>query len=229
MQKVAICSTGNKKFLSSELRKAGFKIVDEKPDWVLSYGGDGTILYAERKFPGVPKLAVKNTKICHRCEIKSDGLKGPLASIKSHNYTITKETKLEAAVGRQKVVALNEIQIHNKLPTRAIRFSMQVDEKKFDDLIGDGVITATPYGSTAYYQSTGGIPFEAGIGISFNNLFLKKVSSFIVSDNSVIKIKIGRGPALLIADNSEKFIELKDGDVVEVKKCEEKAQFIKIY
>ncbi len=229
MKKVAICSTIDKKNLASELRKAGFKIVEKNPDWVLSYGGDGTILYAERKYPGVPKLAVKNTKICHRCEIKSDGLKGPLYSIKSHNYTITKETKLETVVGKQKIIALNEIQIHNKLPTRAIRFSVQVDEKKFEDLIGDGVIVATPYGSTAYYQSTGGIPFEAGIGISFNNLFLKKVSSFIAADNSVIKIKIERGPALLIADNDEKFVELKNGDVVEVKKCDEKAQFIKIY
>lgn len=229
MKKVAICSSSDKKRLSSELKKSGFRIVEKNPDWVLCYGGDGTILYAERKFPGIPKLAVKNTKICHRCEIKSNGLKTPAESIKSHNYTIMKEMKLEANVGGKKLVALNEIQIHNTLPTRAIRFSFQVNEKKFDDLIGDGVIIATPYGSSAYYQSTGGIPFDAGIGISFNNLFMKKVASFITDDKSVIKIKVVRGPALLIADNNEKFVGLKDGDVVEVRKCEEKAQFIKIY
>ena len=229
MKKVAICSTADKKSLIAELKKAGFTVVEKNPDWVLCHGGDGTILYAERKFPGVPKLAVKSTKICHRCDIKSNGLSRPFASIKSHNYAITKETKLESNFGKKKVVALNEIQIHNKLPIRAIRFSLQVGGQKFDDLIGDGVIIATPYGSTAYYQSTNGIPFESGIGISFNNLFLKKISSFVVSENSIIKIKIERGPALLIADNDEKFIELKEGDIVEVKKSDEKAQFIKIY
>src|SRR3972149_10222584 len=152
MQKAAVCSATDKLRLKKELKKAGFRVVEKNPDFVLCYGGDGTILYAERKYPGIPKLAIKNTRICHRCEIKSNGLGVPLANIRAHNYTTTRETKLEAIYGKKKYLALNEIQIHNKLPTRAIRFSLQVNEKKFDELIGDGVIIATPFGSTAYYQ-----------------------------------------------------------------------------
>src|SRR3989344_1002650 len=44
-----------------------FKTEKRKPDFVVCYGGDGTILYAERLYPGIPKIAFRNNSICKQC------------------------------------------------------------------------------------------------------------------------------------------------------------------
>ena len=123
-------------------------------------------------------------------------------------------------------MALNEIQVRAKLPINALRFSISVNGKEYCDLIGDGVIVATPFGSTGYYKSTGGKKFTKGIGLSFNNLHNKRLKSFVSPEKSVIKTKIHRGPGWVVADNYERFFELKDGDISIIQKSENTARFI---
>jgi len=214
----------------TEIRKTltanGFKIVDTKPDFVVCYGGDGTVLFAERKFPEIPKLIIKTSRACRKYDYSLDNLCDLLTNIKTGDYQIHSEVKLEATVKGEKLVGLNEIQVHIKLPIYAVRFSLFINKKEYTDLIGDGVIIATPFGSTAYYSATGGKSFEKGIGISFNNLHHKKIDSFVVSENTVVKLIVSRGPAWLLADNDENFVELTASDVVTVKKSSNAANFI---
>ncbi|MEM7825750.1 MAG: hypothetical protein QW412_02740 [Candidatus Aenigmatarchaeota archaeon] len=227
--KVAIVSPLSKKPILNAIKKFGFEVNEKNPEMVVCYGGDGTILYAERIFPGVPKLVIKKPfSLCKKCEYKLGLLEKILKKISEGTYEIKEEMKLETKVKNRKILALNEIQIHNKNPTRAIKFSVYVEGKKYENLIGDGAIVSTPYGSTAYYSSTGGKPFKKGIGVSFNNLHRRKIKSFVLPENSLVKIKVLRGPAWVIADNYEKFIELKDGDKIVVKAAKEKAKFIDI-
>jgi NAD kinase len=134
--------------------------------------------------------------------------------------------KLETQAKGKRLVGLNEIQIHLKLPIYAVRFSFSVDGKEYDDLIGDGVIVATSFGSTGYYKATGGESFEKGIGVSFNNLHNSKVRSFVVPEDSVINLTVTRGPALLLADNNENFIELNAGNSASIRKSGSVANFI---
>jgi NAD kinase len=120
---------------------------------------------------------------------------------------------------------LNEIQVHLKLPIYAVRFSLSADGKKYDELIGDGVIVAAPFGSTAYYRATGGKSFKEGIGVSFNNLHNSDVKGFVVHEDSVVKLTVTRGPAWLLADNNEKFVDLDAGDTVIIRKSKSMANF----
>ena len=145
---------------------------------------------------------------------------------KGGDYQIHSEMKLEAEAKGETLVGLNEIQVHLKLPIYAVRFSLSVNGKDCDDLIGDGVIVAAPFGSTAYYSATGGKSFEKGIGISFNNLHYKKMDSFVVDEDSVVKLTVSRGPAWLLADNNENFVELTAGDAVSIRKSASAANFI---
>jgi NAD+ kinase len=204
----------------------GFEVVDSKPDFVICFGGDGTVLFAERKFPEIPKLIIKTSRACRKYDYVLDNLCDLLAKIKAGDYQIHSEIKLEATAKGEMLVGLNEIQVHLKLPIYAVRFSLSVNGKKCNDLIGDGVIIAAPFGSTAYYSATGGKSFEKGIGISFNNLHHKKIDSFVVSEDTVVTLVVSRGPAWLLADNNENFIELIAGDVVTVKKSPTAANFI---
>lgn len=208
------------------LTESSFRIVKRNPDFIVCYGGDGTILFSEREFPQVPKLVVKRTNICRKCDYTLPQIKNILAKMRNGKFILQKEIKMEAKIKNRKLVGLNEIQVHTQLPIYAIRFSLFVNEKEFSNLIGDGAIIATPFGSTGYYKSTGGNQFKKGIGISFNNLHNKRIKSFVVSESSTIRVKVNRGPAWILADNNEKFLELKDNDVSIIEKSESVANFI---
>jgi NAD+ kinase len=149
-----------------------------------------------------------------------------LNNIRSGRYTLSQEIKLETTINDETLLGLNELQVRAKLPISALRFSLYVDQKRFENLIGDGVVVATPFGSTGYYKSTGGQRFKKGIGISFNNLHNAKIESFVVSENLVVQVEINRGPAWILADNYERFIELNDNDTCTITKSENIAQFI---
>jgi len=214
----------------SEIRKVlaaeGFELVEKDPDFVICYGGDGTVLFSERKFPGVPKLIIKTSRACRMYDYKLNDLRGLLSRIKVGDYQIHAEMKLETVAKDERLVGLNEIQVHLKLPIYAVRFSISVDGREYDEVIGDGVIVATTFGSTAYYKATGGKSFKKGIGISFNNVHNKKAKSFVVPEDSVVKLTVTRGPAWLLADNNEKFVDLDAGDSVKIRKSDGAANFI---
>ena len=141
---------------------------------------------------------------------------------------IKTKIKLETVFKNKKLIGLNEIQIHTKLPIQAIRFSLSVDGRIFPDLIGDGAVVATPFGSTGYYKSTGGKRFQKGIGISFNNLHNKKIRSIVVPERSIIEVELNRGPAWILADNNEEIIELENNDISIIRKSKSVANFIHV-
>ena len=208
------------------LVSAGFKLVEDNPDFIVCYGGDGTVLFSERAFPGIPKLIIKTSRACRKYDYVLDDLGELLSRIRAGDFLIHSEMKLETEAKGEKLVGLNEIQIHLMLPIFAVRFSFSVDEKEYPNLIGDGVIVATPFGSTAYYKATGGKSFDEGIGISFNNLHNMDVESFVVSQDSVLRLTVNRENAWLLADNNEDFVELTAGDTVTIKKSDSVANFI---
>ncbi|MCW3980339.1 MAG: hypothetical protein NWF11_02580 [Candidatus Bathyarchaeota archaeon] len=226
LQKALIVSLQESPEIESLLVEADFESVKKDPDFVVCYGGDGTLLYGERKFPGVPKLIVKKANAYRRIDYDLEGARDALMKIKHGQFRIQEEMKLEARFIERKLTGLNEIQIHTKRHICAIRFSLAVDGKKFENLIGDGAIIATPFGATGYYKSTGGKHFEKGIGISFNNLHNRRVKSFVVSDKSVVRLKVARGPALILADNDDKDFQLDENDVSSIRKSRVKARFI---
>ena len=226
LQKALIVSLQEAPEIERLLLDADFKNVKKDPDFVVCYGGDGTLFYGERKFPGVPKLIVKKANAYRRIDYGLHEVSDALMKIKRGEFRIKEEMKLEARFMERKLTGLNEIQIHTKRPICAIRFSLAVDGREFENLIGDGAIISTPFGSTGYYKSTRGKHFQKGIGISFNNMHNRRVKSFVVSDSSVVRLKVARGPALILADNDDKDFELDENDVSSIEKSKVKARFI---
>ena len=212
--------------INNLLIKNQFQIVDNDPDFIICYGGDGTILLAERKFPEIPKLIIKKETTCRKCDYFIDDLNDLLEKIREGSFRISKKMKLKVEYKNRKLIALNEVQIHTKLPIYAIRFQLTNNGIKHGGLIGDGVVIATPFGSTGYYKSTGGTTFDKGIGISFNNLHNKTIGSYVCAETSIVNVKIDRGPALVLADNNKNFFELNNQEHVTIRKSESVANFI---
>jgi len=226
LERVLVVSRQGTSKIRDALAAEGFKVVKGNPDFIVCYGGDGTVLFSERRYPEVPKLIIKTSRVCRKCDYTLDELKNVLSKIREGNYCLHKKMKLETEAKGGKLVGLNEIQIHPKLPIHAVRFSLSVDGKECEDLVGDGVIVATPFGSTGYYKATGGKRFAKGIGVSFNNLHNSNVGSFVVPEDSAVKLTVSRGPAWLVADNNENLIELRAKDAVTIRKSGSTANFI---
>jgi NAD+ kinase len=226
LERVLVVSRQDTTKIKGALVAEGFKVVERNPDFIVCFGGDGTVLFSERTFPEVPKLIIKTSRVCRKCDYTPDDLKDLLPKIREGNYCLHKKMKLETEAKGEKLFGLNEIQVHPRLPIYAVRFSLSVDGKEFEDLIGDGVIVATSFGSTGYYEATGGKRFTKGIGISFNNLHNSNMKSFVVPEDSIVKIVISRGPAWLLADNNKNFIELRAKDTVTIRKSSSVANFI---
>ena len=223
-----VCSKLNIKKIKKTLLKEGFVVSRIKPDFIVSYGGDGTTLFCERRYPGIPKLVVKTSTVSHRYEIKEDGLIDALKKIKQGKYKLVEEIKVQATYRGKKLIGLNEIQIHTKIPIKAIRFSLMIKDKKIENIIADGLIVATPFGSTGYYKAVTGKKFKKGLGLGFNNVHNMKLKRMNVKDNSQIKIKIEKNLAVLASDNNPKMFNLKPGDEVIIKISEKKARFIQV-
>lgn len=212
--------------LNKELEK--HFVISNKPDIVISYGGDGTFFLSERVFPGIPKLLVRHKGKCFKCSYYGLHSENKINEILlNKKYRIINLMKLESRVGKNKLVGVNDIIIRNKNPNVALRFSLKVDSKTFKEIIGDGIVIATPMGSTGYFNSITGKHFEKGIGIAFNNP-IYKLNPIFTNDNVEIKLKILREEALLAADNNKEIINMRENDVVIIKKSKAIAKIIKV-
>ncbi len=207
------------------LKKSGF-VYSHKPDIVISLGGDGTLLLAERWYPGVPKLPIRDKSICYNCDWNS--LHAIISKIRNGKYVIEKKMKLKATVKKRRMVCINEFTLRNASQIHAIRFTVSINGKQINNiLIGDGVIVSTPFGSTGYYYSIAKKKFSKGIGIAFNNL-TKRMRYLVLNENAKVRISIVRGVALLSHDNDPHMLRLRQGDVIEIRKANEIARMIKV-
>ena len=188
------------------VKESGFEIVSKNPDVVASYGGDGTFMKCEKDFPGIPKFILKKS----RTSKKGNNLPHEeiFEKISGGEYRIEEEMKIEAVAKGKKIVGLNEIIVHNRDPRQAIRYFIFVNGKQIGaEIIGDGVVISTPFGSTGYYKSITDGFFEIGIGVAFNNSTEQSIH-MVLKDDSEIMIRISRGPAMAYADNHDEEIKL---------------------
>ncbi len=215
------------KRIEQKLINASFILCKSTPEIIFIHGGDGSLVRSERLYPGIPKVALKGSPTSKTHFYDESLLDTILTKITQKDYTIKQYTKLTAKYKNTTLEALNEIQVHNKNPGIAIRFNLYINQKQtHKNIVGDGALVATPFGSTAYYYSTGGEPFDKGIGISFNNPH-QRIKNYILPDDSTITIELIRGDALLIRDNDKKMFHMKPKDKITIKKSNNIARFLR--
>lgn len=203
--------------VKAQVEKQGFAYSQDDPDFVLTVGGDGTFLEAERDIPGIPKLLVRDSLICFKCH--DEPLDEMIEIVQSGKSRIEEIIKLEVIRDGEKLLAVNDIILRNENPTRAIRFKVSLDGEIIDEnAIGDGVVIATPFGATGYYKSVTRSTFEEGIGIAFNNPTQEK-DPLVMAEKSELTIEITRGPGQLAVDNNPKIVRVEEGDRLLVRKA----------
>lgn len=214
------------------------EMVDENPDAVICYGGDGTILSAELEWPCIPKVPIRNSRRGFKC--LPHPLEDVLSKLASGHLVRSEYLKLECALHHHEqeqaapvgfLTAINEFNVHMGRINSAVRFKIWIDDEPYtlsprfdadDEIVGDGFLVCTPFGSTAYFnQITRGM-FRAGLGIAFKYT-AAQANHIIVPETSEIRVRITRGPAVLAFDNSPMYYDLEEDDELVIRKHEKSA------
>lgn len=199
-------------------------IVQKKPDVMICYGGDGTLLYGERMHPGIPKLLLRNSQICPSCSqtVKDE----VLDLLQKKEYSIEQFIKLEAQVRRKHLLALNDIVVAHSKVNGTLRARVVISGKPYGDaILGDGIVVSTSIGSTGYYQSITRSHFASGIGIAFNNT-VNIVSHLVVDESAVVEVSVIRGEGVVAADNNEEYLSVSPADSVRIFTSKKKAHLV---
>lgn len=200
-----------------------FEEVTEEPGLVISYGGDGSLLGAEREFPGVPKLPVRDGRTSRKCTQHSE--RQLLEAFLDGDLSERKLSKLEArADSGDTLYGLNDVLVNKSNIASGVRYRLWLDDDLYADhqIVGDGIVVSTPFGSTGYYRSITHSLFRIGIGIAFNNS-TEPLDHLVVPGDTSIRVEIIRGPAVLLADNSPARIELRKGDSATINRAKHSA------
>jgi len=213
--RVLLYSRHNEEILP-ELERQNLDIVTEDPELVIAYGGDGTLLGAERDWPSVPKVPIRRSKTWVKCERhREDAILGRL---ENGDLARTHLLKLEGSAKGRTLVGLNDITVHHARVSTAVRYRVLIDGRPYSgEIIGDGLVIATPFGSRAYYRSITHSVLEVGIGLAFNNS-TELVNHLVLSEETRVEIEITRGPALLVADNTPDPVDLERGEKAVVRR-----------
>ena len=145
---------------------------DADMEFAIVLGGDGTVLSAARQVApcGIPLLTVNTGHLGFLTEVMTDDLKTTIQPILAGDYQVEERTMLTVQVIRSgallwEALCLNEMVIHREPLTSMCHFEVKVGSYSRVDIAADGLIVATPTGSTAYSLSAGGPVITPGIPV----------------------------------------------------------------
>ena len=257
MKKVLIIiNTGKKKSLSLSKKISAFleskKIecdflnfdgfAEDKPfkdyDFVITLGGDGTVLYAARNCVkyGVPVFPVNLGQFGFMSSVQQNEWQESLELFLAGKAPVQKRCMLKASLYRDKKLvgehlALNDIVISAKHTARTVAMDLLFDQDHLCKLKADGVIICTPTGSTAYSASAGGPIVDPVL----DALVMTPINSFSLSSRPIvlrpdgaltINIQPCRTKEIRMLADGQEPVKLMDNDRIEIKLIDKKVKLI---
>ena len=208
-------------------------------DLLLCLGGDGTMLHISKLAArhGVPMLGVNLGHMGFITELELEELY-KLHEVIDGRCHVENRMMLDVRVKRDGAeiyagFGLNEAVVARRDPAHAIRLTAYGDDRKISDYAGDGIIIATPTGSTAYSMAAGGPIVEP----TAENLILTPIcahsltaKAYVLAGDRVTSVKVIRSEgddALLLVDGRQP-CPLKAGDLVYVRKSSYVTKLVKV-
>ena len=182
-----------------------------KADLIIVFGGDGTLLGSARRYLkfNIPILGINMGTVGFLTDIKIEDFESVIKDIIDGNCKIEERNLVSATFNNTTVYGLNEIVIHSGAYTQLMRYRLSVNEKVVYEQRSDGLIIATPTGSTAYALSAGGPIIHPELDVwTILPMLPQSISSrpFVISSNEEVKVNLLRGPlesAKICADGQE--------------------------
>jgi len=195
-------------------------------DLVVTFGGDGTILRAARMavLHGTPILSVNMGRFGFLAEAQPDEVTEIMDTVLSGGYWLEDRIMLRAELRRGtedqgSYEALNDVVVGHGTISRVVRIAAYVDGEHMANYVGDGLIVATPTGSTAYSLAAGGPILHPRL----EDILLTPIAphralerSLVLPPESVIEIRLSTEYQAVLTIDGQIETPLEDGDRVTV-------------
>jgi NAD+ kinase len=214
----------------------------EVPDCILVLGGDGTLLRAARNLlnQDIPLLGINLGTLGYLAEVEIAAIEEALDKLLADRFTREERMMLEGQVRRQDMAeqnyALNDIVISRCGSLQVLTFQIYVNGQFLNSYSADGMIVATPTGSTGYNMSAGGPIVEPGASL----LLLTPICphtlntrSIVLAPDDEIRIEIPKGKdgqrqtVEASYDGSHK-VRLQTGDSIVIRRADKTTGILKL-
>jgi len=212
-----------------------------KCDLIICLGGDGTFIKTARTayLYNLPILGINLGSLGFLTDIEKGEIDKAVENIFQNNFNIEERMMLLSKIYKDgklfaEDVAINDVSISRAGILRILHLSTYIDENFFDMFPGDGIVVATPTGSTAYSMSAGGPiaePTSKLIIVTPICPHLLYSRSFVASDERKIRICVSDGfehKALVTVDGQKNY-EITGGDYIEIEKAPSTVKILKIH
>ena len=209
---------------------------ETRADLAIVIGGDGTMLAAARSLVrhGVPLVGVNQGRVGFMTDIGHDDMQSGIGAVLDGKFLVEERSLLDAEILREgksvlRTLALNEAVLGKGAQGRLIEFELSIDDEFVYALRADGVIVATPTGSTAYAMSAQGpilhpaVPALALVPLNPHTLSARPVS---VSDRSRIEISLVRAVDARAHFDGCALTDLQEGDRLVLKRSADTVRFV---
>ncbi len=198
-------------------------------DVLVVLGGDGTFLRAARAVieDDVPLLGINVGKVGFLSKVEAADIERVLGQLVEGAFTIEPRMALEGrilrggrAISGDRLLALNDVVIARGSLARVVRLDTSIDSSHLASFVADGLVVASPTGSTGYSFSAGG-PL---LGPTARNLvvtpiagYLTTIRSIVVGAEAIVRCTVVDAHEALVSIDGREDIPLAVGDVVEVR------------
>lgn len=210
----------------------------EDAELLITLGGDGTIVRAARIAAplGVPILSVNLGRLGFLAELQPWEVHDKLPSVLDGHYWLEERLMLRAELRRGKrfmgsYEALNDIVVSRAAVARVIRVSTMVNREYLTTYVADGVIVATPTGSTAYALAAGGPILDP----SLRCLLVKPIAAhltvaqaLVLPSTCEVALDVSTEYGALFTVDGQKDAPLENGDIVMVRASEHSCQLVRL-
>jgi NAD+ kinase len=232
------CEALVEKETAAELGARGldYEALGARADLAVVIGGDGTMLAAARNLVRyrVPVVGVNLGRVGFMTDIGHRDMARGLGAILDGKYAMEERTLLDAEIVRgseslMSTLALNEAVVGKGSQGRLIEFDLSIDGEFIYTLRADGMIVATPTGSTAYALSAQGpilhpaVPALALVPLNPHTLSARPVS---VSDRCTVEITLARSLDARAHFDGLALADMQEGDRLLLKRSDEVVRFV---
>ncbi|MCL2226996.1 MAG: NAD(+)/NADH kinase [Oscillospiraceae bacterium] len=235
-----ICQTPNEGFgcgLPPGIKPANLEVELSNAEMIITFGGDGTILRAARAAAdtGVPILGMNLGGKGFMAELESMDI-GFIDDVAKGKYKVESRMMLDVEIHREgeaiyRDFALNDVVVRGD--NKVIDLILFGDGQRITHFSGDGVVIATPAGSTAYSMAAGGpIVEEAAENIILTPIcaHVIEVKSFVLVSDRRVSVELGNrrhNPAFISVDGGD-YRSVERGDVIYVYKSERYTHLVRL-
>jgi NAD+ kinase len=202
-------------------------------DALVVLGGDGTFLRAARAVAeiDVPILGINLGKVGFLSKAEAGDLESVLERIAGGEFTFDERMVIEGRIRRgggdsdeaERYVALNDIVVARGELARVCRLDVSIDDTHLATFIADGLVVASPTGSTGYSFSAGGPildPVSRNLVVTPIAAYLSALRSVVASPEQVVRCRVVDAHEALVSIDGREDQRLAVGDVVEVRALE---------